>query len=126
MTQLLDKLESRINLSLTKLITDATKPLLDTVDALENKVALYEAYFKELDERIEDLEYRCEIKVDDIEQYSRCSCLRLYGLPLPEGGKNHHPNAYLKSNKFVKMSSCYQSLMTGSIEFIGLAKSQGR
>ena len=38
--------------------------------------------------------------------------------------KNHHPNAYLKSNKFLKMSSSYQSLMTGSIEFIGLVKSQ--
>ena len=56
MTQLIDNLESRINLSRTKLITDATKPLLDKEDALENKVALYEAHFKELDERIEDLE----------------------------------------------------------------------
>ena len=86
MIQLIDNLESRINPFLTNLITDATKPFLDKVDALENKVALHEAHFKELDERIEYLEYRCETKVDDIEQYSRRSSLRLYGLTLPEGG----------------------------------------
>ena len=87
MSQLIEKLESRINNSLAKLITDATKPLLDKVAALESKVAVYEAHFKELDGKMEDLERRCELKVDDIEQYSRRSCLRLYGLPLPEGGR---------------------------------------
>ena len=87
MTQLINHRESRINLSLTKLIADATKLHLDKVDALENKVAVYEAHFRELDERMDDLEYRSEIKVDDIEQCSHCSCLRPYDLPLPEGGK---------------------------------------
>ena len=48
MTQLIENLESQINLSLTKLVTDATKPVLDKVDALENNVAVYEAFFKEL------------------------------------------------------------------------------
>ena len=124
MTQLIYNFESRINLSLTKLVTDATKPLLDKVDALEDKVALYEAHFKELDERIEDLEYRCEIKWTILSNTVVIPALHFTAYPSQKVVKNHHPNAYLKPNKFVKMSSSYQSLMTGPIEFIGLAKSK--
>ena len=87
MSQLIEKLESRITNSLAKLITDATKPLLDKVAALESKVAVYEAHFKELDRKMEDLERRFELKVNYIEQYGCCSCLRFYGLPLPKGGR---------------------------------------
>ena len=48
---------------------------------------------------MDDLEYRCEIKVNDIEQYSRHSCLRLYSLPLPEGGKESSPECLSKVKK---------------------------
>ena len=40
MNQLIEKLEPRINNSLAKLITDAAKPLLDKVAALESKVSV--------------------------------------------------------------------------------------
>ena len=66
-------------------MTDARKPLFDNVDALENKVAVYEAHFKELDGKIDGFEYKCEVKMDDIEQCDRLSCIRLNGLPLQEG-----------------------------------------
>ena len=120
MNQLIENLESRIKLSLTTLILDATKPLLNKVEALENKEAAYEAHFKELDRKINDLEHKFEVKMDDIEQYSRRSCLRLYGLPLPERGKE--TTVFLRSSKSLKMNSNYQLLMTGLTESIGLEK----
>jgi len=127
-TQLIDKLESWINLSLTKLITDATKPLLDKVDALENKVVVYKANFMELDEGIDDLEYICEIEVDDIKQYSCRSCLRLYHLPLPKGIKESSSDCLCKVKQIFEEE--HQLPVTDDwfdrVQRIGSYKSQGQ
>ena len=66
MSQLIDKIESRNYICLTKLFTDDKKPFLDKAAALENKISVYEAHFKALDEKMDVVEYRCKIKVDDI------------------------------------------------------------
>ena len=87
MSQLFEYFESRIKLSLTTRISDATIPLLDKVEVLENKVALNEAHFNELDKKNNGSEYRFQVKMDDNELYSSCSCLRLYGPPLLDCGK---------------------------------------
>ena len=49
------------------------KPLEDRIQGLESKLSVYEAHMQDL-----------EIKADDNEQYSRRSCLRITGIPLPQ------------------------------------------
>ena len=66
-----DKLESAI----VSKIDELRKPLEDQIEKLENKIALYESHMENL-----------EIKIDDQEQYSRRSCLRILGIPLPTQG----------------------------------------
>ena len=46
------------------------------VTSLEAKIATYESHMNEL-----------ELKIDDCEQYSRRSCLRIDGIPLSQNGK---------------------------------------
>ncbi len=52
------------------------KPLEVKIQSLESKLSVYEAHMQEL-----------ELKINDNEQYSRRSCLRITGIPLPESGK---------------------------------------
>ena len=48
-----------------------TKPLIGKIEILEGKMQVYEAHLRELEKRL-----------DDAEQYSRRSSLRIYGIPL--------------------------------------------
>ena len=73
MEELMGTLEKRIKESIAAELETVTKPLADRIDALEAKVALYEKHFEELD-----------VKLENAEQYSRRTSLRLYNLPLPE------------------------------------------
>ena len=76
MDELMETLEKRIKDSFAAELEAVTKPFANRIEALEAKVAMYEAHFEEL-----------ELKIDNAEQYSRRSSLRLYNLPLPEDGK---------------------------------------
>ena len=59
--------------------------MVDRIDLLENKLALYEAHMQEL-----------EVLIDNSEQYSRRSCLRIYGVKAPDAGTRESPSDCMK------------------------------
>ncbi len=61
------------------------KELEERVDV--ESVAVLEEQIKYLEERIEAME-NLERRIDDGEQYSRCQCLRLNNIDLPQRGEN--------------------------------------
>ena len=68
-------LKSELRNVLSEEVEKATVSLVERVDALEGKLAVYERHLKNL-----------ETKLDDAEQYSRRSCLGLNGLPYLSDG----------------------------------------
>ena len=72
MGTLIDKLKSNIEEVVIMKITEATEPLNNKISTLEKKLHLYKAHMDQL-----------EIKQDDAVQYSKRSCLRVFGVPLP-------------------------------------------
>ena len=58
---------------------------MDRVEALEGKLSIYEAQLTEMENRLENAE-----------QYSRSSCLRSFGVPLPENGNEASKNCLAK------------------------------
>ena len=72
METLIDKLKSNIEEVVIMKITEATEPLNNKISTLEKKLHLYKANMDQL-----------EIKQDDAVQYSKRSCLRVFGVPLP-------------------------------------------
>ena len=75
MDVLMDKLQSNIEDIINRKIAEATAPLQQRILALEGKLEVFQAHLSEL-----------EISLDDSEQYSRQSCLRVFGVPLPADG----------------------------------------
>ena len=73
MESMISKLEARVLDCMQAEIAKATKPLEARVQALEKKIEIYDAHFANLEQ-----------KLDDAEQYSRRSCLRIINIPLPE------------------------------------------
>ena len=73
LTGIISNLEKKIMNSIKNVIQVVTKPLLAKIETLEGKLQVYEAHLKDLEKR-----------VDDTEQYSRRSCIRIYGVPLSE------------------------------------------
>ena len=76
MQNLIVSLEEKMENVLVAKIDEIKKPLEDKIQTLESKLSVYEAHMQDL-----------EVKIDDNEQYSRRSCLRITGIPLPENGK---------------------------------------
>lgn len=76
MEELMGTLEKRMKEAIAAELEAVTKPLSDKINALEAKVALYEKHFEEI-----------YLKLDNAEQYSRRTSLRLYNLSLPENGQ---------------------------------------
>ena len=72
--------------AITEKIEFATKPMLGKIDSLENILALYEAHMQNL-----------AILIDDSEQYSRRSCLQIYGVKAPDAGTRESPNDCMKT-----------------------------
>ena len=72
METLIDKLKSNIEEDVIMKIAEATEPLESKISALEKKLQVYKAHMDQL-----------EIKQDDAVQYSKRSCLRVFGIPLP-------------------------------------------
>ena len=54
------------------------------IEKLELKHAVYEARFSGIEQRLA----KAESNLDDAEQYSRRSCLRIYGIPLPSSSES--------------------------------------
>ena len=84
----IDTLENKLDLcesTITEKIELATKPMIDRIVTLENKLALYEAHMQEL-----------EVLIDNSEQYSRRSCLRIYGVQAPDAGTRESPSDCMK------------------------------
>ena len=88
---LITDLEKNLKLSFASEIEKITKPLVDRVVALEGKLSLYEAHLNEMENRLEESE-----------QYSRRSCLRIYGVPLKENGDETSKNCLTKVKKVFK------------------------
>lgn len=76
MDSLMDKLQQNIEDVINKKIAEATEPLKQQISALEGKLEIFQSHLLEL-----------EVRLDDAEQYSRRSCLRIFGVPLPANGK---------------------------------------
>ena len=67
---LIADLEKNLKISFASEIEQITKPLVDRVEALEGKLSIYEAHLTEMENRLENAE-----------QYSRRSCLRILVCP---------------------------------------------
>ena len=76
MQGIITTLEERLESLISSKIEEFKKPMENKVTSLEAKIAMYESHMNEL-----------EIKIDDCEQYSRRSCLRIDGIPLSQNGK---------------------------------------
>ena len=76
MDALMEKSESNIVAMIDKKIAPATEPLRKEILTLEGKIEVFQTKLSEL-----------EVRLDDADQYSRGSCLRVFGVPLPANGK---------------------------------------
>ena len=73
MQNLIVNLEEKMEKLLVEKMDEIKKPLEGRIQGLESKLSVYEAHMQDL-----------EVKADDNEQYSRRSCLRITGIPLPQ------------------------------------------
>ena len=76
MQGIITTLEERLESLIPSKIEEFKKPMESKVTSLEAKIAMYESHMNEL-----------EIIIDDCEQYSRRSCLKIDGIPLSQNGK---------------------------------------
>ena len=90
-SSLITDLEKNLKISFASEIEKITKPLVGRVEALEGKLSIYEAHLNEMESRLENAE-----------QYSRRSCLRIFGVPLPEDGDESAKNCLTKVRKVFK------------------------
>eukprot|EP00112_Aurelia_sp_Birch-Aquarium-sp1_P006851 Seg1749.1 transcript_id=Seg1749.1/GoldUCD/mRNA.D3Y31 product="hypothetical protein" protein_id=Seg1749.1/GoldUCD/D3Y31 len=88
---LIADLEKNLKISFASEIDQITKPLVDRVEALEGKLSIYEAHLNEMENRLENAE-----------QESRRSCLRIFGVPLPKNGDETSKNCLTKVKKVFK------------------------
>ena len=98
MKDLLTALEVKINETICEQIQKATDPLHAKIEQLELKHNVYEAHFAALEHRLNIIEQRS----DDAEQYSRRSCLRIYGIPLPKKSHEDASDCMKKVKKVFK------------------------
>ena len=80
MKDLLDTLETKLHETVCEKIKKAVDPLNTKTEQLELKHSVYGAHFVGLEKRLDYVEKY----LDDKEQYSRRSCLRIHGIPLPK------------------------------------------
>ena len=76
MDTLVEKLQNIIEDMMNRKISVATEPLKQEISVLESKLEVFKAHLSKL-----------ETRLDDSEQYSRRSCLRVFGVLLPANGK---------------------------------------
>eukprot|EP00112_Aurelia_sp_Birch-Aquarium-sp1_P023645 Seg711.7 transcript_id=Seg711.7/GoldUCD/mRNA.D3Y31 product="hypothetical protein" protein_id=Seg711.7/GoldUCD/D3Y31 len=100
MKDLLTTLEVKINETICEQIQKATGPLHAKIEQLELKHNVYEAHFAAMENRLNVLEQRS----DDADQYSRRSCLRIYGIPLPKRSQENASNCTEKVKTVFKRS----------------------
>lgn len=81
--ELVDKIEFKVNEVIQAEVQKTVKPLVNKLEICERKLAVYEAHFQGLEKRMENYEE----KLDDAEQYSRRSCIRIFGIPLSSGSE---------------------------------------
>ena len=72
---LISALQDKLENAIVSKLDELKKPLEERIEKLEDKIALYESHMEKL-----------ETKIDDQEQYSRRSSLRIFGIPLPPQG----------------------------------------
>ena len=94
MEDLINKLKVEIQESFNSKLDEATKPLVHEIAALEAKAEVHGAHMKNHEEQIERYESNMNgkfkeyynnltgIQLDDMEQYSRRTCLRIFGIPV--------------------------------------------
>ena len=96
MEDLIDKLKVEIQESFNLKLDEVTKPLVSKIAALEAKAEVHEAHMKNLEEQLgryksdmsgkfkeyDNIFIAQSIKLDGMEQYSRRTCLRIFGIPI--------------------------------------------
>ena len=104
MAKYMSELEATLKSTLISEIGKVTQPLVRQVAALEDKLEIYDVRFAALDSKVHILEskvgeleselngchdhqLKMKTKIDDSEQYSCRTCLRLNGMPLPQDKK---------------------------------------
>ena len=104
MAKYMSELEATLKATLISEIGKVTQPLVRQVAALEDKLETYDVCFAALDSKVHILEskveeleselkgchdhqLKMETKIDDSEQYSCRTYLRLIGIPLPQDKK---------------------------------------
>ena len=88
MDTLMEKLQNNIEEIINNKIAEATEPMKQEILALEGKLEVFQAHLSEL-----------EARLDDSEQYSRRSCLRVFGVPLPASGKESNSDCVAIAKK---------------------------
>ena len=87
MEDILLKLEVKINQTILEEVKIATDPLHAKIEKLELKHDVYEAHFSGIERRLAETEQRLE----DAEQYSRRTCLKIYNIPMPNSWQRPPP-----------------------------------
>lgn len=97
MEDLINKLKVEIQDSFSSKLDEATKPLECKIAALEAKAEVHDAHMKNLEEQLgrynesgmkdkfkeyDEIFIAQGIQLDDMEQYSRRTCLRIFGIPV--------------------------------------------
>ncbi len=88
MDTLIEKLKNNIEELMNRKIAEAMEPLKQDILALEGKLEVFQAHLSEL-----------ETRLDDSEHYSRRSCLRVFGVPLPANGKESNSDCVAIAKK---------------------------
>eukprot|EP00112_Aurelia_sp_Birch-Aquarium-sp1_P015575 Seg3465.6 transcript_id=Seg3465.6/GoldUCD/mRNA.D3Y31 product="hypothetical protein" protein_id=Seg3465.6/GoldUCD/D3Y31 len=89
MDKLISTLEHKLEAVINEKIELAMKPFEDRIASLENKLSVYGAHMEKL-----------EMEVEKAEQYSHWSCLRIYGIPVPNN-----------ANKNESLNDCVEKVM---------------
>ncbi|XP_039287362.1 uncharacterized protein LOC120352020 [Nilaparvata lugens] len=77
-TQLADEILQRINKEINQAVAEAFSFFQTELDRLQGKN-------NELRQRMPGIEKETELKIDDLEQYGRRTCLRFFGIPETKG-----------------------------------------
>lgn len=88
MDTLMETLQNNIEEMMNRKIAEATEPLKQQILALEGRQEVFQAHLSEL-----------ETRLDDSEQYSRRSCLRVFGVPLPASGNESNSDCVAIAKK---------------------------
>eukprot|EP00795_Rhopilema_esculentum_P014812 gene14812-5920_t len=113
MEELISNLERKLESKIAEKIELATKPLVNKIIILENKLSICEAHMREL-----------EVQIDNAEQYTRRSWLRFYRIEAPDASKRESPADCMEAVKkvFIEMEVAIPEAEIDRTHHIGARK----